>query len=106
MIPKLRSAAHTQDRNPGPRTRTSDRAGSTAMMIDYRNGTRTTQRAHPKLTGCAQQDCLEVAKPESDYCPLHAEEAPTEARPLPGSGQARPTTTSGHVTRALPSCRT
>jgi hypothetical protein len=44
---------------------------SNSMVIDDGNVTRSSQRVTRKVTGCAQEDCLEVAIPGADHCPLH-----------------------------------
>jgi hypothetical protein len=49
----------------------ADGAVSIAMMLDDGNITRAIKRTHRNVSGCAHEDCLEIAIPETDYCPLH-----------------------------------
>jgi hypothetical protein len=48
----------------------SDLAATTPEMLDSRSRSRPTRHTR-KLQGCAREGCLEVAKLESNRCPLH-----------------------------------
>jgi hypothetical protein len=49
----------------------ADRGVSIPMMRDVDNIARAIKRTHRNLSGCAHPDCLEIAIPATDYCPLH-----------------------------------